>query len=176
MKYFVKQTGKEVKIGDSLVQTRVVKNGSCDIKHRREVLVTSEAIPQLLKWGWITNEPVNEAPASHAHPTIKDAITHLAKRKNWKPGNVENYLGNLTNLSPTAVFSILLFELALLYDENYSNNIRNTDVVYAWGNVNGQILKINTKDIKNFDIALFRSEADLMNAIVSLSNAGFGNV
>ena len=157
----LKQTGKEVKMGDKLI--KVVELFGIPIPVA-QVEVNETTLPDLIKQGII----VTEGSDSGIAITIESAVQHLADRIGWSRENLEKYFNNLYKISPTAVFEIVLKEVAILLDEKYPDHISNSKEIWTINKASGEIQEIkNLSKIKSFQhFAAFRS---LNDAIVAKS-------
>lgn len=157
----LKQTGKEVKMGDKLI--KVVELFGIPI-HVAGLEVNETTLPDLIKQGII----VTEGSDSGIAITIESAVQHLADRIGWSRENLEKYFNNLYKISPAAVFEIVLKEVAILLDEKYPDHISNSKEIWTINKASGEIQEIkNLSKIKSFQhFAAFRS---LNDAIVAKS-------
>lgn len=157
----LKQTGKEVKMGDKLI--KVVELFGIPIPIAG-LEVNETTLPDLIKQGIIVTEGSNSGIAI----TIESAVQHLANRIGWSRENLERYFNNLYKISPAAVFEIILKEVAILLDEKYPDHISNSKEIWTINKASGEIQEIkNLSKIKSFQhFAAFRS---LNDAIVAKS-------
>lgn len=154
---FVK-TGKEVEMGNTFA---FGMNSAYGFMPFYTVVVCEESIPFLIKEG-IIKEVENEEIPTEPYFYIK----HLADRIHWNVENLRKYLSNLYTIYPTAVFSIMLREVAIVLDEKYDNHIKNSKEIYVISSLNGEIIKIkDLNKIKNFkNFAAFRTLEDAITA------------
>ena len=145
-KYIFVPLGREVSIGDMLVE-------------KRKIFITNENLPELIKKGLIHEIDVPEI-------TIQSAVKHLADRIGWKVNNLEKYFDNLYKIHPVAVFSVILKEVAIMLDDKYPDHINKCKEVWVIGTANGEIVNLTeTPKIKNFrNFAAFRSFEDALEA------------
>lgn len=146
-KYVLVETGEEVTMG------------SCLIAYTDRGIITfpvkPETIPYLLKEGFIKEADKKE---EGTHLDINYYVDHLAKRIHWNPDNLAKYLNNLAEINETAVFSILLREIAIVFDERYKNHIENSNEIWAISTINGEIIRVNKARVKNYrNFAAFRT-------------------
>ena len=151
----LKETGKEVKMGEKLI--KVVELFGIPVPIA-QIEVNKTTLPGLIKHGII----VAEGSDSDIDITIEGAIQHLANRIGWNKENLEKYFNNLYKISPAAVFEIVLKEVAILLDKKYPNNISNSKEIWVINKVNGEIQKLkDMSKIKSFQhFAAFRSLED----------------
>lgn len=147
---FVK-TGKEVEMGKTLA---FGMNSAYGFLPFYTVTVCEESIPFLIEKGVIKEVEEKGTPVD---PNFY--LEHLAKRIQWNVDNLRKYLGNLYTIYPAAVFSILLREVAIVFDEKYDNHIESSKEIYVISCLSGEIRKVkDLNKIKNFkNFAAFRT-------------------
>lgn len=153
----LKQTGKEVKMGDKLI--KVVELFGIPVPVAR-LEINEITLPDLIKQGII----VAEGSDNDIDITIEGAVQHLANRIGWNIENLGKYFNNLYKISPAAVFEIVLKELAILLDEKYPGHISNSKEIWTINKASGEIQEIkNLSKIKSFQhFAAFRSLEDAL--------------
>ena len=153
----LKQTGKEVKMGDKLI--KVVELFGIPVSVAR-LEVNETTLPDLIKQGII----VAEGSDNDIDITIEGAVQHLANRIGWNIENLGKYFNNLYKISPAAVFEIILKEVAILLDEQHPGHISNSKEIWVINKVNGEIQKLkDLSKIKSFQhFAAFRSLEDAL--------------
>lgn len=158
-KLIFKETGKEVKMGDKLIQVVTMFGLSVPVK---EIIVSKKTIPDLIKQGVIVEEGADKG----IDFDIPAAVVHLAERIGWNSSNLDKYLDNLYKISPAAVFSVLLKEVAIMLDEKYPDHINKSKEVWVISTLDGEIKQIKElHKIKNFrNFAAFRSLDDALTA------------
>ena len=151
----LKETGKEVKMGEKLI--KVVELFGIPVPVA-QIEVNETTLPDLIKHGIV----VTEGSDSDIDITIEGAVQHLANRIGWNKENLERYFNNLYKISPAAVFEIILKEVAILLDKKYPNHISNGKEIWVINKVNGEIQKLkDLSKIKSFQhFAAFRSLED----------------
>lgn len=151
----LKETGKEVKMGEKLI--KVVELFGIPVPVA-QIEVNETALPDLIKHGVI----VAEGSDNDIDITIEGAVQHLANRIGWNKENLERYFSNLYKISPAAVFEIVLKEVAILLDKKYPSHISNSKEIWVINKVNGEIQKLkDMSKIKSFQhFAAFRSLED----------------
>ena len=151
----LKETGKEVKMGEKLI--KVVELFGIPVPVA-QIEINETTLPDLIKHGIV----VAEGSDSGIDITIEGAVQHLANRIGWNKENLERYFSNLYKISPAAVFEIVLKEVAILLDEKYPNHISNSKEIWVINKVNGEIQKLkDMSKIKSFQhFAAFRSLED----------------
>lgn len=153
----LKETGKEVKMGEKLIKVVELFGVPVPVAH---VEVNETTLPDLIKHGIV----VAEGSDSDIDVTIESAVQHLANRIGWNKENLEKYFNNLYKISPAAVFEIVLKEVAILLDEKYPDHISNSKEIWVINKVNGEIQKLkDLSKIKSFQhFAAFRSLEDAL--------------
>lgn len=155
----LKQTGKEVKMGDKLI--KVVELFGIPVPVAG-LEVNETTLPDLTKQGII--EVTGSDNDIDTPITIEKAVQHLANRIGWNEDNLGKYFNNLYKISPAAVFEIVLKEVAILLDEKYPDHINNSKEIWVINKVNGEIQKLkDLSKIKSFQhFAAFRSLKDAL--------------
>ena len=149
VKVILKETGKEVKVGDILTVCLDSPFGELSA----EVTVTAGMLEKLIEH----NLALAESSMDITFPNI---IAHLAKRIGWKEDNVEKYLDNLYEMSPRAVFSVILMEIALILDEKYEGHISKSENFYILAhNKDGNLVAAKFPTFIS-SIATFRNRDD----------------
>jgi hypothetical protein len=115
-KYVMKETGREVKVGDVLTITLESPIGEVSA----DIIVTIEVLKKLVDRGYAYKQPSKNLN----YPYL---VEHLAKRIGWKCNNVDKYLDGLYEMCPRAVLNTLLLESALILDEKYEDHISKSD-------------------------------------------------
>lgn len=97
---------------------------------------------------------------------IKYYVKLLADKHGWKEDKMNGFLGKLYEISPGAVISIMLKEIAIELDKNYSDHIIFSPEIYAFNITCGKIVKLNKYKIRTFKFfAAFRTIEDAEFAI-----------
>lgn len=158
-KLILKRTGKPVKKGEKLVKVVEVFGLPIPVD---EVVLDDKTIPDLIKQGVIVGEGADKG----VDFDIPAAVVHLAERISWNSSNLDKYLDNLYRISPAAVFSVLLKEVAIMLDEKYPDHINRSKEVWVISTLDGEIKQIKElHKIKNFrNFAAFRSLDDALTA------------
>lgn len=98
-------------------------------------------------------------------------IQSIADRMHWNVEKTEGYLKVLFKMNPSALFSVLLKEIAIDLDKQYPDHINNCSEVYVISTLNGKINKIPRHYIKNFrNFSAFRTLEDARTACIILSD------
>ena len=167
-KIILKSTGKEIKVGDVVFIERkqTLFNGSMTVCNTESVVVSDTSIPYLVKQGIIEvvdNTKEENTPDTPKAPT--DIIFYMKKigDKLCMPEfkDVDKFLGEISKVSPAAAFSILLKEIAVELDKQYSDHIQNSQQIFVVSTMDGRISEVNKAHIKNYrNFAAFRSIDD----------------
>lgn len=155
--YALVATGEKVIIGGTLVAQ--TETGSIMFP------VENETIPYLIREGIIKEVEKEESAVEKrkkseegTHLHLGYYVNHLAERIHWNPENLVKYLNNLAEVNETAVFSILLKEIAIVFDEKHKNHIENSREIWAISTISGGIIKVNKARAVNYrNFAAFRS-------------------
>lgn len=155
IKLYLKENGKEIKVGDYVIHREDIAHPQLGKIHSETtILVTKESIPTLIKMGIIVP---STTPSNHIGCYISKALAKLG----WTESKDLKYLQDLDNVYPTALFSILLREIAIELDKKYDDHIENSPEIFVVSTLDGRISKANKAHIKNYrNFAAFRSVAD----------------
>lgn len=156
-KYYLKN-GKEVKIGDHLINiTKTVHPTYGECVTEKSILVTKDTISHLVKAGIITPDKSVDLNGV----TLSFFLEKIAERLGWKVEKVCNYLTTLDELHPAAAFTVVLREIAVYLDLKYPDHISNSPEIYVISILDGRITKANKACIKSYkNFAAFRSIED----------------
>ena len=158
-KYVLKSTGQEVSLGQKLIKFDPSK-----LNHFSVIELTEKILENFIKGGLISVVSEKEDKGSCTQLNIEYYIEHLANRLNWKKDNLFKYLSTLEQINETAVFSVLLREVAIVIDKKYPDHIERSKEIYSISLANGEIIKIkDIHKIKNFrNFSAFRSLEDAL--------------
>lgn len=90
-------------------------------------------------------------------------IDKIAAKLGWTSESVYTYifLNNVDSVSPAAVLSMILREIAIELDKKYEGHIEDSSEIYVISMLNGKITKANKAHIKNYrNFAAFRTVSD----------------
>lgn len=159
MKKYLDKRGNEVKVGAVLVCTLL--NPETGERSHEITIATEEVLEKAVKDGALI--AVKE---DGTHLGIDFYVKHLADRIGWKYENLLKYLDNLYKIYPTAVFQILLREVAIVLDQKYPDHIERSKEIWCISLATGEISKVSENKrhlIKNFrNFAAFRTLDDVM--------------
>ena len=153
MKKYLDKRGNEIKVGAVLVCTLL--NSETGERSHEIMIATEEVLEKAVK-------------EDGTHLDIDFYVKHLADRIGWKYENLLKYLDNLYKIYPTAVFQILLREVAIVLDQKYPDHIERSKEIWIISLATGEIGKVPENKrhlIKNFrNFAAFRTLDDAMAA------------
>lgn len=157
--YFL-TNGEKVTVGDVIEKIEEVEDPIFGkVQVRVSIPVNSVTIPTLTKEGILTTRESCES--SVVPMELEYYIEKIAKRLNWHPEKVCNYLNHTADVFPAASLSMILREIAIEIDKKYDDHIENSPEIYSISLLNGKITNINKAHIKNYkNFAAFRSIED----------------
>lgn len=163
MKKYLNSEGNEIKVGTPIVCK--VLNTETGRRTTELCVATEEVLDKAVADGVLT---VVNSTEGGTHLSIEFYVKHLAERIGWKMSNLVKYLDNLYKIYPTAVFQILLREVAIVLDQKYPNHIERSKEIWIISLATGEIGKVPENKrhlIKNFrNFAAFRTLDDVMAA------------
>lgn len=163
MKKYLNSEGNEIQVG-SIIACKVL-NTETGRRTMELVIATEEVLEKAVASGALT---VVDSTEDGTHLDIEFYVEHLAERIGWKSNNLTKYLDNLYEIYPTAVFQILLREVAIVLDQKYPDHIERSKEIWCISLATGEIMKVPEKQkhlIKNFrNFAAFRTLDDAMAA------------
>lgn len=135
-KYFAKDDGREVKMGDDAVI-------------QITMTLDDENIEKLLKYGLIEKKRVK---------TIKDIpsdyhfyVDELQKTLGWSEEMTYYMISGFVQVRPSTVFQLLLKEIALWIEHNIDDKpLIENETIFIFDIPNGEIHEISTKGLKNY--------------------------
>lgn len=163
MKKYLNSEGNEIKVGTPIVCK--VLNTETGRRTTELCVATEEVLDKAVADGVLT---VVNSTEGGTHLSIEFYVKHLAERIGWKMSNLVKYLNNLYKIYPTAVFQILLREVAIVLDQKYPDHIERSKEIWIISLTTGEIGKVPENKrhlIKNFrNFAAFRTLDDAMAA------------
>ena len=163
MKKYLNSEGNEIKIGTPIVCK--ILNTETGRRTMELVVATEEVLEKAVADGALT---VVNSTEGGTHLSIEFYVEHLADRIGWKMSNLVKYLDNLYKIYPTAVFQILLREVAIVLDQKYPDHIERSKEIWCISLATGEIGKVPENKrhlIRNFrNFAAFRTLDDAMAA------------
>lgn len=92
-------------------------------------------------------------------------LTKIADRMGWKVEKLDGYLGTLASINFSAVFSIILKEIAIELDKKYDDHINESEKIFVISVLDGRIHEVAKAHIKNYrNFAAFRTIDDAKTA------------
>lgn len=164
-KYVDVETGKEIKLGQevaALVQTPIGKL-------TMPIVLDEEMMAMAIRDGLVREEDTVHSGGTNI--SLQYYVDHMAARIGWKPVNLDKYLFNLSKISLSSVFEIMLREIAIVLDEKYPDHIEKSELIFCVDKLTGKIVRVkDVKSIKNFrNFAAFRNMDDAKMAVHILS-------
>lgn len=163
MKKYLDSEGNEIRVGTPIVCK--VLNTETGRRTTELVVATEEVLEKAVADGVLT---VVDSTEGGTHLSIDFYVKHLADRIGWKYENLLKYLNNLYKIYPTAVFQILLREVAIVLDQKYPDHIERSKEIWCISLATGEISKVPENKrhlIRNFrNFAAFRTLDDAMAA------------
>lgn len=160
-KCYLKESGKEVNIGDRIkISYKLPYAHEYIVTVNNTVLVTKENLPSLICQGFIVKEEVDTSDNSKlVCQDIPDELDYYIA-KVMRKLCVSN-LDTLKSEYPGAFLSMIAREIAIELDKGYANHISNSPEIYVLFLLNGKITVANKAVIKNYrNFAAFRSLED----------------
>lgn len=174
MNYFTIK-GTPINEGDIIKKESVTSYSTgAEIKQYKEIVITKDNMKALAQAGIIkvggTNTTTLTEEMLKTHCGICYAAGLLAYRIKLDYEFVLDFLDLITEINPSLTVSLLLKELAIELDKQYSDHISKSPIIYYVSNFNGDIKCINNpKKIKSFkNFAAFRTQKDVEMAVKAL--------
>ncbi len=161
MKYFVKETNNEVKLGETFKITNKKSNSLYDMTKIRVYKLNKETLPILLKMG-ILEERKEKSPyetlAVQCYANVISELKIEAKK-------LTDVLASIGDSYPAATFIIMLKEAGKLINNKYHTPLESCKDLYYISMLDGKIHKFNEvpKNIKY--ITVFRNYHDAKTAL-----------
>lgn len=160
-KYYLKENGKEVNIGDIIKISLNFHNAyGYKVTVEDTVLVTKENLPSLICQGFIVKKETDTSDSSKlvCQDILDELDYYIAKV--MRKLCVSN-LDKLKSEYPGAFLSMIAREIAVELDKKYANHISNSPEIYVLSLLHGKITVANKAVIKNYrNFAAFRSLED----------------
>ena len=159
MKKYKLKNGKKVKFGDTISRKMSVGDHICLYEAYE---VTRENINELVKKGYI----VETDDESEKKLTLVKVESHISHRTGMGINVVRNLINELYEISPNALFTMLLCEIADIINSRYSEPVSSCGHVWIINRIDGRPRGISTSRINDFrGFSAFRSEDDAMEAV-----------
>ena len=156
-KFFVKSTNKEVKIGDTITLEFVTDTPFGEVTATKTLEATGKVLETLIKDDKVI---VKEVKPNH-NIIVAAALNKLACKFKCSEAEMLEILHTIKKVNPWAAVQLLLKEIAVELDMQYSNHISNSEEFYGISPQDEEIHKIDKKTIKSFSNApWFRTMED----------------
>ena len=146
-KFIMTSNGKEIKIGDVITVTEVVKTPFTVAKIDTTIKVTEEVLPLLIKEGKVTAVEEN---GCDIFKIWANAWKSLVYKTGLSSKRLSLAFDVAEKVNPWAVVQVILKEIAIELDKQYDNHISNSEKIYAISPQDGKIHEINKKTIKSY--------------------------
>ena len=146
-KFIMTSNGKEIKIGDVITVTEVVKTPFTVAKIDTAIKVNEEILPLLIKEGKVT---VVEENGCDIFKIWANAWKSLVDKTGLSSKRLALAFDVAEKVNPWAVVQVILKEIAIELDKQYDNHISNSEKIYAISPQDGKIHEINKKTIKSY--------------------------
>ena len=146
-KFIMTSNGKEIKIGDVITVTEVVKTPFTVAKIDTTIKVTEEVLPLLIKEGKVTAVEEN---GCDIFKIWANAWKSLVYKTGLSSKRLALAFDVAEKVNPWAVVQVILKEIAIELDKQYDNHISNSEKIYAISPQDGKIHEINKKTIKSY--------------------------
>lgn len=145
-KFISVESGKEVKIGDTIgIMTIVDLPVFGKIKAIKSITLTETVLKQFIKDG-----KVKVVDVENYDDIWNAAISSLVEKTGWREEKLSNILYTLEKINPWAVTQTVLREIAIELDKKYEDHINKSEHIYAVSSQDGRIHEINKAHIKNY--------------------------
>ena len=156
-KFFVKSTNKELKIGDTITLEFVTDTPFGEVTATKILEVTGKVLETLIKDDKVI---MKEVKPNH-NIIVAAALNKLACKFKCSKAEMLEILYTIKKVNPWAAVQLLLKEIAVELDMQYSNHISNSEEFYSISPQDEEIHKIDKKTIKSFSNApWFRTMED----------------
>jgi hypothetical protein len=163
-KYYLVETGKEVKLGDDIAYVQCVKTPFGKLTSVSQVPFTLKTKDTFITLG-IVKEKATGEEGEDAPYTLDDIVQSIADSWEWEHDKLVGFLNKISRYYPAATLSILLRAIAKKFDKKYDNHISESEHIYVISLTNGEISEVDKKTIISYDhFAAFRSKKDARRA------------
>lgn len=159
---------EEVCIGDTLVITSKSLYDGVLRSFTRHIPLTKELLETFIREGIITKKTTknNQKLENFSSEYI---LGRLSKRVGWSTKTIIHILSAMNTINPVLVFTVLLKEIAIIFDKKYPDHISDSSEIYTISLISGRIIKVKKDLIKNYtNFAAFRSVEEANKAIAVL--------
>lgn len=156
-RFFVKSTNKEVKIGDTVTLEFVTDTPFGEVTATKTLKVNGKVLEALIKDDKVI---VKEVKPNH-NIIVAAALNKLAGKFKCSEAEMLEILHTIKEVNPWAAVQLLLREIAIELDTQYSNHISNSEEFYCLSPQDIEIHKMDKKSFVVFGYApLFRTMED----------------
>jgi len=157
--YYLIKTGETIPKGKNIEKIEKVETPFGLCKRVTTIVVNESTIPILIKEGIIAERNIEVKDLSYY-------TNKLAKKKKWSYEDTELFLSDVYALNKAAVLNIMLKTIAVEMDKKYSDYIADSPEIYVVSVLNGNIIKMDKKAIKNYrNFAAFRTLEEAKEAL-----------
>lgn len=146
-KYYLKEDGREIKIGDDIKLTHREKTPLGEMVAVIKFTVDADNIDKLVEYGYATKKKVVKF---NMPEDWKYYAESLAIRLGFTKDQMLLILRELTEAMPAIAFQMLLKEIALYFERNDDTPIVRRKSIYVISLEDGKIYERPTKGIENF--------------------------
>lgn len=155
MKIFTDTKGNQVYFGDTIKVFNTVKTPNEQHTIMGHFILTPANVDFLQSINAIKVSQVNNKPG------ITEALKKIANKLNCGVEEARELIKCIIQINKKAAYTILIKELAIIYDKEYTNHITESKDLFFINALTGEIVHVKNVDIPNIEnIALFRSEED----------------
>ena len=165
MKYFVTDTRTEVKPGEVFKMCTRENGPYGECTKTMTFTLTEENIALLVKEGILIASETAPIPMNVAFYCAK-----LKEKLGWKDKKLCHILGDLSEVHLGVVFSLLLKEIAIVMDKNYSDHISKSKTFFYVSMIDGTIQSLREAPTFTQHVALFRTKQEAYLAVKILKD------
>lgn len=159
-KYILKQSGKEVKVGDTIEMVQPVETIFGKTSITQDVEVDEEKLEILIKNRLVEVKEEEE-------DLLKPYIRKLARKMGFPFFGAVAFFQSLTEVSAFAAYQLLL--LYISKDFNKGKDLKDFAILSVIG-VNGHVMSVRNECLNYAHIPVFTTEADAQKAIKILKS------
>ena len=160
-KYILKQTGKEVKVGDTIEMVQPIETIFGKTSITQDVVVDQQKLDILIKNGLVKEQEEQN------DDVLKPYIRRIARKMGYPFFGVVAFLQSLTEVSVLAAYDLLLLQVSK--DLNKGKDLRKYKTLLVVGR-DGKVQAVANDHIDLNQIPVFTSEEDAEKAIGILPN------
>lgn len=156
-KFFVKDSNAEVKIGDTITLEFVTMTPFGNAVATKTLKVTGKVLETLIK----DDKVIVKEVKPNYNIVVAAALNKLASKFKCSEAEILEILHTIKDVNPWAAAQLLLREIAIELDAQYSNHISNSEEFYCLSPQDIEIHKMDKKSFVVFGYApLFRTMED----------------